>query len=469
MITGVSGGSFTALAYALYGERLFAEYEAAVPQARRARARCSAQPEPVQLVEVHRRQRRALGARRRLLRRDPVRGRDVRRPARQARAGRDRDRDRHLDRLAPRVLPERLRPALLGPEQGSPVARGGHVLGGPGRAVGGDVQQLRRHLRLSVSGLGERRRRTRRPAPGRRHARCSATARCRHFQNSKDRPYIHLVDGGVADNIGVRGVLEALEELEASAAFRDEVGFGVVRRIVLIVVNARSAPRTDWDRNESPPGFVAQLLQSSGVPIDRYSFETVELMKDRAEICDVAARAAVARARLAGATEAQAEASVPKLDLQVLDVSFDAIPRPEGARLLHEPAHELRAPGRGSRPAARGRRPAAAPVAGVRGDRARARRPAREVIRWWREHPTLRRRETHVNGPQTRRSRRPVLAGSGRTFPRGAAPSRPRRGRRAACARRPTGPRRARMAPSGTSGGCPIPVRRALLRLGLLR
>ena len=28
LITGVSGGSFTALAYALYGERLFAEYEA---------------------------------------------------------------------------------------------------------------------------------------------------------------------------------------------------------------------------------------------------------------------------------------------------------------------------------------------------------------------------------------------------------------------------------------------------------
>ena len=97
------------------------------------------------------------------------------------------------------------------------------------------------------------------------------------FQSSKERPYIHLVDGGVADNIGVRGVLEALEELEASAAFRSEVGFGVIRRIVLIVVNARSAPRTDWDRSESPPGFVAQLLQSSGVPIDRYSFETVEL------------------------------------------------------------------------------------------------------------------------------------------------------------------------------------------------
>src|SRR5207344_3303893 len=68
------------------------------------------------------------------------------------------------------------------------------------------------------------------------------------FQNSKDRPYIHLVDGGVADNIGVRGVLETIEELAFSAAFRGEVGFGGIRRIVLIVVNARSAPRTDWDR-----------------------------------------------------------------------------------------------------------------------------------------------------------------------------------------------------------------------------
>ena len=145
------------------------------------------------------------------------------------------------------------------------------------------------------------------------------------FQDGKDRPYLHLVDGGVADNIGVRGVLEALEELAASAAFRGEVGFGVVRRIVLVIVNARSTPRTDWDRTESPPGLVAQLLQSSGVPIDRYSFETVETMKDRAEIMKWRRELLVARARLAGATEAEAEARVPKVTLEVIDVSFEAI------------------------------------------------------------------------------------------------------------------------------------------------
>ncbi len=149
------------------------------------------------------------------------------------------------------------------------------------------------------------------------------------FQNSKERPYIHLVDGGVGDNIGVRGVLEAIEELAASAEFRGEVGFGVVRRIVLFVVNARSSPRTDWDRSESPPGISAQLLQASGVPIERYSFETVETMKDRAEIWVWRRELLVARARLAGATEAEAEASVPKVALEVVDVSFDAIPDPK--------------------------------------------------------------------------------------------------------------------------------------------
>ncbi|MEA3273870.1 MAG: patatin-like phospholipase family protein, partial [Pseudomonadota bacterium] len=81
-----------------------------------------------------------------------------------------------------------------------------------------------------------------------------------------------------------------------------------------------------WDRHESPPGFIAQLMQSAGVPIDRYSFETVETMKDRAEIWGWKRELQVARARLAGATEAQAQASVPKVDLKVLDVSFDAIP-----------------------------------------------------------------------------------------------------------------------------------------------
>jgi NTE family protein len=156
------------------------------------------------------------------------------------------------------------------------------------------------------------------------------------FQNSKDRPYIHLVDGGVADNLGVRAVMETLEELAVSIAFRGEVGAGGIRRIVVIVVNARSAPKTDWDRSETPPGFAMQLLQASSVPIDRYSFETIELMKDRQEIYAWRRELLVARARLAGASEAQAEAGVPlpKITTHTLDVSFENLADPKEREYL---------------------------------------------------------------------------------------------------------------------------------------
>jgi NTE family protein len=160
------------------------------------------------------------------------------------------------------------------------------------------------------------------------------------FQNSKDRPYIHLVDGAVADNIGMRGVLEALEAIGVSAAFRGEIGFGAFRRIAVIVVNSRSWPRTDWDRNEDPPGMVAQLVRSAGVPIDRYSFETIELMKDREEIYGWRREIAILRARVAGATQAEAEAKVPlpKLTLHSMDVSFDGVKDPaERERLMNMP------------------------------------------------------------------------------------------------------------------------------------
>jgi NTE family protein len=149
------------------------------------------------------------------------------------------------------------------------------------------------------------------------------------FQNSEERPYIHLVDGGVSDNIGVRGILETIQELAASAEYRGEVGFGVIERIVLFVVNSHSSPSTDWDRRESPPGFTSQLLQSSGVPIARYSYETIETMKDIAEIWKWRHDLQVAELRLAGVNKQQAEASVPEVTLDVVDVSFDAISDPE--------------------------------------------------------------------------------------------------------------------------------------------
>jgi len=64
-------------------------------------------------------------------------------------------------------------------------------------------------------------------------------------------------------------------------------------------------------------------------PDPQAALPLMDAMKDRAEIYKWRRDLLVAQARLAGATEEEAEAKVPKVTLQVLDVSFDAISDPK--------------------------------------------------------------------------------------------------------------------------------------------
>src|SRR4029434_5836919 len=43
------------------------------------------------------------------------------------------------------------------------------------------------------------------------------------LEDSENRPYLHIVDGGVSDNLGLRSMLEAFEQLESSAGFQHEI------------------------------------------------------------------------------------------------------------------------------------------------------------------------------------------------------------------------------------------------------
>jgi len=149
------------------------------------------------------------------------------------------------------------------------------------------------------------------------------------YQDSKARPYLHLVDGGLADNLGMRAVLETLEEMEAVRLGGGKTPLDNLKRIVVVVVNSLSVPKTNWDQVERPPGNIDILIKATGVPIDRYSYETVELLRD------IMARWELMRAmrdspafdrskdsRVAGLVNA------PTAKLYAIDVSFAALKDP---------------------------------------------------------------------------------------------------------------------------------------------
>ena len=74
----------------------------------------------------------------------------------------------------------------------------------------------------------------------------------------------------MSDNLGLRGVLEAFEEVEASPRFQQEINFERIRRIVVVVVNSRSAPATDWDTQPAAAGHrgaAAAVVQRADRPL----------------------------------------------------------------------------------------------------------------------------------------------------------------------------------------------------------
>ena len=132
------------------------------------------------------------------------------------------------------------------------------------------------------------------------------------FQDSASRPYIHLVDGGLADNLGLRGVLEVMETIENARLHGRRTRLDDVRRIAIFVVNSLSAPKTDWDKSPRPPNDFMILLKATGVPIDRYSYEAIDLLTD------ITVRWKVMRGQ-AGAP------AVPDVEVYAVDVSFAAL------------------------------------------------------------------------------------------------------------------------------------------------
>ena len=144
--------------------------------------------------------------------------------------------------------------------------------------------------------------------------------------DSVNRPYLHLFDGGIADNVGMRGVLNVMELTEALYLANIPSELSKVRRIVVFVVNSLSVPKTYFDKSEKPPGAMTLLLKASGVPIDHYSYESIELLKDTAARWQLMHKLRRS-AELAGNTDPEVikALKVPEIDIRAIDVSFAAL------------------------------------------------------------------------------------------------------------------------------------------------
>jgi NTE family protein len=100
----------------------------------------------------------------------------------------------------------------------------------------------------------------------------------RSYLDAKKRPYIHLLDGGLADNIGMRSVLELsalVGDLESSF---EVLGVKKIKKLVYLMVSAETDPDVNQYKLDEVPSLTRVLNTLLDIPVNRYSDDTFELM-----------------------------------------------------------------------------------------------------------------------------------------------------------------------------------------------
>ena len=145
------------------------------------------------------------------------------------------------------------------------------------------------------------------------------------------RPYIHLTDGGVADNIGLRGPLEAIGSTNHPWSVLRMMNNQEIDKLVVIVVNAATNPATERDQKPSVPGLVDTLTAAATVPIDNYSFDSVEALAARVNEFNEEARLIAGCKKLAARKGTQCALDIPaphQVELYPVQVAFEYLDNP---------------------------------------------------------------------------------------------------------------------------------------------
>jgi NTE family protein len=96
----------------------------------------------------------------------------------------------------------------------------------------------------------------------------------------KNREYVHFVDGGITDNLGLRSVYELVTVSGGAKAYMNTHHRSIPRQIAIISVNASTDPDPDMDSSNKEPSIAETIGSVTDVQLHRYSVATHELMKN---------------------------------------------------------------------------------------------------------------------------------------------------------------------------------------------
>jgi NTE family protein len=111
--------------------------------------------------------------------------------------------------------------------------------------------------------------------PADRHGEHARVRETRSYRDVARRPYIHLVDGGLIDNLGVRASIDFAVEHGGFPDLIEALGYGDLTHAVFISVNAQRAPDLSIDQSGEVPSF-RRVMRAFELPVNAQSLHVSE-------------------------------------------------------------------------------------------------------------------------------------------------------------------------------------------------
>ncbi len=143
----------------------------------------------------------------------------------------------------------------------------------------------------------------------------------RPYLDAKKMRNIHLVDGGVSDNLGLRAVLDRMYLYGDLWSALKALKIENTRKVVFILVNAETEIKRDISLFDKLPGFSAMLGSYSSIAITRYNYETVMLLRESFERWT----REVQEGRCSGGQISTGPGGCGDIKFYLIEVKFDAL------------------------------------------------------------------------------------------------------------------------------------------------
>jgi NTE family protein len=98
--------------------------------------------------------------------------------------------------------------------------------------------------------------------------------------DKKERRYVHLVDGGITDNLGLRALYELITLAGGAQAYEHSLHRKPPSHLVIISVDASTDPKSAMDQSTAEPSIIKTISAMTDVQLHRYNTGTLELVEN---------------------------------------------------------------------------------------------------------------------------------------------------------------------------------------------